>query len=105
MEPIIIPLPENLANTLQYLYYITQSYETIVKEVLSNKRGLNANKELLDYYNSQYIDYNLQLKTLQEEVINEYGNIPNGASAKYHIDFVKQKLIIESIINPMEKNI
>lgn len=98
-EPIVFDLNEEVCNALQYLHYITSSYSEILKEILSNKRGLNANKELLDYYNEQYINYNIELRAFQEELVHDLYEVPVGSYAIYYIDFVSQQLIITSIEN------
>ncbi len=101
-KPIMFDLNEEICNALQYLHYIVSSYSEILKDILSNKRGINANKELLDYYNEQYIKYNVELKTLQEELVHDFYDVPAGSFAIYYIDFINQQLVITSIENTMQ---
>lgn len=100
-ENLIFELEEGLCETIQYLFYVTKSYEDIIKDILSNKRGTNANKELLDYYNEQYINHNLKLKLLQEEILNGLYEVPRGYRAVFYVDFMRKELVVTSI----EKNI
>lgn len=98
-KPIELDINEETCNALQYLHYIVTSYSEIVKEILSNKRGVNANKELLDYYNELYINYSVELKILQEELVNSLYEIPKGQYAVYYIDFTKQILVITNLVS------
>ena len=91
---IELALEENLRDTIQYLYYMKESYSEIIKDIIENKRCINSNKELLDYYNEQYLDYNLKLKALQEEVVYDLYPIESGQSAIYYVDFHRSKIII-----------
>ena len=97
-EPLTFKLDENVCTTLHYLFYMTESYSEILKDLLSNKRCINANKELLDYYNEQYIEYSIKFKTLQDEVLYSMYDLPEKTKAVFHLDFMKQELIITDLI-------
>lgn len=97
-EPLVFKLDENVCTTLHYLFYMTESYSEILKDILTNKRCINANKELLDYYNEQYIEYNIKFKTLQDEVLYSIYDLPEKTKAVFHLDFMKQELIITDLI-------
>ena len=94
-----IQLDAELSNTFQYLFYMTESYKEILKDLLDNKRGINGNKELLDYYNNEYINYNMQLLSLKEEVAHMISDMPDNKQAVYYIDFIRQCLVITDIVD------
>lgn len=98
-EKITIPIDVELNNTIQYLFCMTESYKDIVKDLLDNKRNINGNKELLDYYNNEYINYNMQFMAIKEEVLNTLYNVPENKRAVYYIDFIKQCIVITDIID------
>lgn len=98
-EYITIHLDAELNNTFQYLFYMTESYKEVIKDLLDNKRNINGNKELLDYYNNEYINYNMQLSALKEETINALYEIPNNKRAVYYIDFIRHCIVITDIID------
>ncbi len=97
-EPVVIQLEEKVCHTIQYLFYIADSYTEILKDILSNKRNTNADKELLDYYNEKYINACIEYKTFQEELVNSLYDIPAKTKASFYIDFMKQELVIVDII-------
>ena len=102
-KSMVVEMDTELNNTLQYLYYMVGTYKEVVKDILSNKRNINANKELLDYYNKELIDYSTQFKALQEETVANLCDIPEGKRAVYYMDFVKQCIYIQEIIDINEK--
>ena len=93
-ESMIVQLNADLCNTIQYLYYMTDAYKEVLQDLIDNKRCIDANKELLDYYNNEYIHYNVQLKTIKEEAIHALCDIPEDKQAIYYIDFVRQCIVI-----------
>lgn len=98
-EKITIPIDVELNNTIQYLFYMTESYKDIVKDLLDNKRNINGNKELIDYYNNEYINYNMQFMAIKEEALNTLYNVPENKRAVYYIDFIRQCIVITDIID------
>jgi hypothetical protein len=98
-ERITVQLDEELNNTIQYLFYMVESYKEVINDLLSNKRNINANKELLDHYNNEYINYNMQLSAIKEEAIKALCNVPEGKKAIYYIDFIKQCIVITDIVD------
>ncbi len=97
-EPIVLPLEEDVCHTIQYLYYISDSYAEILKDLLSNRRNINANKELLKYYNDLYINAHLEYRTFQEELINSLYDMPDNTRANFYVDFMKQEVVIVDLI-------
>lgn len=96
---ITVQLDSELNNTIQYLFYLTESYREIVKDLIDNKRNINGNKELLDYYIEEYNNYNIQLMTLKEETVGALCEIPENKRAIYYIDFIRQCIVITDIVD------
>lgn len=97
-EPLTFKIDEDVCNTLNYLFYMTDSYSAILKDIITNKRCITANKELLDYYNEQYLEYSMKYKALQDEVVYSVFELPKNTKAVFHLDFMKQELIITDLI-------
>lgn len=97
-EPLVFKLDDEVCKTLHYLFYMTDSYSEILKDIIMNKRCITANKELLDYYNEQYLEYNIKYKALQDEVLYSVFELPEKTKAVFHLDFMKQELIITDLI-------
>ena len=51
MEEIRIPIDPTMSDYVQYLFYKTNAYKTIIEEVLLQKRDYNINEELFKKYN------------------------------------------------------
>lgn len=102
-EPIIIQLNQELCESIQYLYYMTESYKAILEDLISNKRCINANKELLNYYNNEYINHSIEFRTLQEETINTVYEVPENKKAVYYIDFIRQCIVITDLVDIINK--
>ncbi len=103
-EPLVFKLEESMCNTLHYLFYMTESYSEIIKDIIENRRCMTANKELLDYYNEQYLEYNMQYKILQDEAVYSVYDLPSGTRAIYYLDFMKQELVITDLIQFQREN-
>ena len=97
-EPLVFELDDDVCSTLHYLFYMSDSYAEILKDIITNKRCMTANKELLDYYNEQYLEYNMKYKLLQDETIHSLFEMPEKTKAIFHLDFMKQQLIITDLI-------
>lgn len=97
-DPIVIPLEEDVCHTIQYLFYLSDSYAEILKDIISNKRNINANKELLNYYNELYTNAHLEYKIFQEELVNSLYEIPAETKASFYVDFMRQEIVITDLI-------
>lgn len=97
-EPLVFKLEESLCGTLHYLFYMTEAYSEILKDIIENKRCMTANKELLNYYNEQYLEYYMKYRTLQDEAVYSVFDLPANTKAIFHFDFMKQELIITELI-------
>ena len=97
-EPLVFKLEESLCSTLHYLFYMTESYSEILKDIIENKRCITANKELLNYYNEQYLEYYMKYRTLLDEAVHSVFDLPENTKAIFHFDFMKQELVITELI-------
>ena len=97
-EPLVFKLEDDICNALHYLFYMSESYAEIIKDIITNKRSMTVNNELIDYYNEQYLEYNMKYKVLQDEAIYSVFDLPEGTKAIFHLDFMKQELIITDLI-------
>lgn len=98
-EKIIVPIDETICEYAQYLFYMSGSYKSVLNDILSNKRDTNANKELLDYYNKEYLKYNVELEILKNELIHSVYDVPEDNSIDYYIDFINSSIVITNIKN------
>lgn len=97
-EPLTFKLEDNVCETLHYLFCMTDSYSGIIKDIITNKRCITANKELLDYYNEQYLEYSMKYKLLQDEIVYSVFEMPENTKAIFHLDFMRQELVITDLI-------
>lgn len=102
-DPIVIQLNPELCDTIQYLFYTVESYKAIIEDLITNKRCINADKQLLEYYNNEYINYSIQFRTLQEETINTVYNVPELKKAIYYVDFIRQCIVITDLVDIINK--
>lgn len=89
-----LPIDETLCNYAQYLFYMSESYRSVLKDIISNNRSTDCNIELLEYYNKEYLKYNVELETLKNELIHSVYNVDKNGSVDYYIDFYNSSIVI-----------
>lgn len=95
----VFPIDETLCNYAQYLYYMTESYKSVLKDILSNNRETNASKELLKHYNDEYLKYSVELEAVKNELIHSVYDISNNESIDYYIDFYNSSIVVTGKTN------
>lgn len=97
MEEIRIPIDPTMSDYVQYLFYKTNAYKTIIEEVLLQKRDYNINEELFKKYNDEYQHYFTKLELYKMEVLQLFAKEYYGKeNMNFRFDFLNYEVVVES---------
>ena len=94
-KPIVFNITEEENNLIHYYHLLTETYKNVLIDIISNRRCINANKELLNYYNDLYIKYNMEFNLIKNQIVDLYytDKEPNS-DITFRFDFRTRQLMI-----------
>ncbi len=94
-ELIVFNITEEENNLIHYYFLLTETYKNVLVDIISNRRCLNANKELLNYYNDLYIKYDMEFNLIKNQIVDlYYTDKESNSNITFRFDFRKCQLII-----------